>query len=72
MLFKTNVFGSGAGLLLVETVMVMFSFGIVSMERFCRRNLVTKVKSMHWQHLLAIAGYSLLVLMVRYWILFLF
>lgn len=72
MLFGTYVNGSGAGLLLVETVMVMFSFGIVSMEPFCRHNLVIRAMSMHWQHLLAITGSSLLVLMVRYWMLFCF
>lgn len=66
-----NVICSGVGLLLVETVMVMYSFGIVSMEPFCRRNRVTRAMSMHWQHLLAKAGSSLLAPMVRYWILFL-
>lgn len=62
----------GVGPLLVRTVLVVSSFGTVSMGLFCRHILFTKVTYWLWQQLPAITGCSLLVLMVRYKMLVLF
>lgn len=61
-----RLFILGVGPLLVQIVLVAFSFGTVSMGRFCRHILFTKVMRMLWQRLPAITGCFLLVPMVRY------
>lgn len=55
----------------VRTAVVVFSFGIASMELSCKHILYIRDMYLLWQQLLVIIGCFLLVLMVRYCVLYL-